>query len=180
MLVTLVRWTCRRSPILPSGSEPRRREVEQHQRLVAGEGEVERLEQLVQPRHQDLVDAHDRGDRDHLGRGLPGPALLPVAARLLDRVEWEALRGHAGESCTASSRRLRRSVLPEVVFGSSATKPDLARGLVDGHLSAAVLDQLLGAWLAGARAKHDVGEHRFAPVIVGDANDRGLLHRRGA
>ena len=46
-LVTLAGWTCRRSPILPSGSAPRAGEAQQHEHLEAGKGETERAQQLV-------------------------------------------------------------------------------------------------------------------------------------
>ena len=60
---------------LAQRQRPAAAEVQQHQRLVAGEGELERLQQQVQPRDQDLVHPHDRGDGDHLGRRVLGPAL---------------------------------------------------------------------------------------------------------
>ena len=44
--VTLVGWTWSRAPILPSGSEPSRLKIQQHQRLVAREGQLERLKRL--------------------------------------------------------------------------------------------------------------------------------------
>ena len=40
--------------------------VQDHQRLIAGERQVEVVEQRVQSQQQDLLGAHDRRDGDHL------------------------------------------------------------------------------------------------------------------
>src|SRR3954468_4256472 len=72
---------------LPQRQRPAAAEEEQHQRLVAGERQPERLQHRVQAREQDLLDPHDRGDRAHRGARLCAPALLPLAPRLGDRIE---------------------------------------------------------------------------------------------
>ena len=107
MWVMLVRWTCSRSPILPSGSEPRAAEDEHHQRLVAREREPERPQHLAEPREQDLLHAHDRRDRRHRRRGLLAPALAPLAARLRDRVERKRLAHRARKALQTAPGRCR-------------------------------------------------------------------------
>ena len=71
-------------------------EQQQHQHLVAGEGQPERPHHGVDAGEVDLLGPEDRRDRRHAGRGL-GPAVrLPLPARFGDRVEAEgAGGGHA-------------------------------------------------------------------------------------
>ena len=94
MLVTLVGWIISRSPILPMGSAPRAAEAQQHQRLVAGEGQLEGAEDLVHAGLHDLLGPHDRGGRGHDRAAVP--ALLPLPAGLGDRVDGQRPTvGHA-------------------------------------------------------------------------------------
>jgi len=65
--------------------------VQEHQRLIAREREVEGLQLVVQAREQDLLHAHDRGDGAHRRDRLVAPVGAPVPPRLGDRVEV----GHA-------------------------------------------------------------------------------------
>jgi hypothetical protein len=53
------------------------RQMQQHQRLIAGEREVEIGDDRVQAADQDLLGTHDRGDRAHRRRRLVAPALPP-------------------------------------------------------------------------------------------------------
>jgi hypothetical protein len=63
-------------------------EVQQHQSLVAGEGQVEGLQGIVDLGDQDLLRPHDRRDGGHVGRRGPG-VRLPLPAGLGDGVEVE-------------------------------------------------------------------------------------------
>jgi hypothetical protein len=65
-------------------------EAEQDQHLVAGEGQLERLEHLVEAGQQDLLDTEDRRRRPHRRRR--AEALLPVRTGTLDRVERQPQR----------------------------------------------------------------------------------------
>jgi hypothetical protein len=79
-------------PDLAERERPAAAEVEEHQRLVAGERQPVRSERLVQPREPDLLDAHHRGHRLHR-RDVAGVEVRgPLAPRLLDRVKLE---GHS-------------------------------------------------------------------------------------
>jgi hypothetical protein len=69
-------------------------EGQQHQHLVAGEGEPVRLERLVEAGQQDLLHPEDAGRRAH--RGGRAEVLLPALRRALDRVEGQAQRSHHG------------------------------------------------------------------------------------
>ena len=68
-------------------------EDEQHQGLVAREGQPVRLEDRVEPADDQLLDAHQRGHRVHRRHAIPPEPPLP--RRLVDRVERQRLRWHA-------------------------------------------------------------------------------------
>src|SRR5215207_8978889 len=60
-----------------------------------------RLQRLVEPGEQELVDAHHRRHGRHRGHRLGAPSLLPVASGLGDRVEGQGA-GHEGQLATAA------------------------------------------------------------------------------
>ena len=68
MLVTLVGCSCSRSPITRIGRPPVVGEGQQHQRLVAGEGQAVRPERAVDGGLQDLLHPHHAGHRGHRAR----------------------------------------------------------------------------------------------------------------
>jgi hypothetical protein len=77
-------------------------EREQDQHLVAGEGQVVRLEHLVEAGEQDLLDPEDRRRRAH-GRRRAEP-LLPRLPGALDRVERQPQRAHHAQHATDPAR----------------------------------------------------------------------------
>ena len=105
-LVTLVGWTISRLPMTLSGSSPRAAEGQQHQHLVAGEGQLVRLEHLVEAGEQDLLDPEDRRGGPHR-RGRTEP-LLPRLPGPLDRVEGQPQRSHHGPNATVGRCPRRR------------------------------------------------------------------------
>ena len=78
---------------LPHRQRPPPGEGEQLQRLVGGERQAVRLQGVLDPAEQQLLDAHDRGDRGHVVGGV-GPARAPLPVRFGDRVKRLSC-GHA-------------------------------------------------------------------------------------
>jgi hypothetical protein len=77
-------------PHLAERQRAARGEHQQHQRLVAREGQPVGLEDAVEPPDHQLLDAHQRGDGVHRGDAVP--VLAPLPGGLVDRVERE---GHS-------------------------------------------------------------------------------------
>jgi hypothetical protein len=65
------------------------REAEQAQHLVAGEGEPERLEDLLHATEHELFGAHDRGDDRHAVGRVDPAVTAPLPHGFGDRVEWQ-------------------------------------------------------------------------------------------
>ena len=106
MFVTLVGCTISRSPMMLSGRAPRRLNVEQHQRLVAREGQLVRAQQRVELAEEDLLGPHDRGDRGYRRRGTEPEG--PDLRRQFDRVERQLQRLTHGVNPTSAARRAAR------------------------------------------------------------------------
>ena len=71
-------------------------EEQEHQDLVAGEREPERLQGFVRGGQEDLLDPHHRRHQRHAGRGVVPSVGCPVPARLLNRVEAQVRSGRHG------------------------------------------------------------------------------------
>jgi hypothetical protein len=91
-------------PHLAQRQRPATAQEQQHQRLISRERQLERLEEHVQTRDQDLLHAHDRRHRLHSRHRRCAPMSVPQTARLGDRVEIKRRRtqdatatGHGGE-----------------------------------------------------------------------------------
>ena len=85
--VTLAGCTCSRSPMRVSGQLAAAAERQQHEHLVAGVAQTERLHDVLEPAQDDLLRAHEADDRRHAAVG-PDPAVrAPLAAGLGDEVE---------------------------------------------------------------------------------------------
>ena len=106
---------------LPQRQRPPRGEGQQHQRLVAREGEPERLQQPVEATEEQLLHAHQRGDRVHLGYAVP--VRRPLPGRLVDRVERQ------GRSSSRS------------IGGSHAAQPNQTPGPVEREQNRAVVSE---------------------------------------
>ena len=107
--VTLVGWTCRRAPIFPSAARGSA-QIQEHQRLVAGERQALRGERIVELGQPDLLDAHHRRDGHHWRDELLVPARAPLTPGLLDRIEaqWLSRGAHLGrESSEPGPNRTR-------------------------------------------------------------------------
>src|SRR5215208_720477 len=90
---------------LPQRQRAGAREVQQHERLVAGEGELPRPQEIVEPGDEDLLRAHDARHGGHGGERRGSPARLPLPRGLLDRVERQrahAQQGRTGPRWTAA------------------------------------------------------------------------------
>ena len=123
--------------------------VEEHQRLVAREGQVERLELVVEPREQDLLDAHDRGDGAHRRDRLVAPVGAPVPPRLGDGVEV----GHA------------RARQPRTASGASARAAGPARSTFSGARTCSMT--ITAAPITPARTPSRVLPMRRSRVAIG-------------
>ena len=105
-------------PHLAQRQRAPRGEAEQHQRLVAREGEPVRLEDRVEPAEHELLYAHQRRDGVHRGDAVPSQCPLPGG--LVDRIERQRHGGslfRTTDSIGAGSRsprdrRPRRSASP--------------------------------------------------------------------
>ena len=96
-LVTLAGLTCRRSPILPSGSASRLENESNIRNLVAGERESERPQDGIGPGQEDLLEPHDGRHHRHRTRLVGPPVSLPLPFRLGDGIEAQPSGfGHSG------------------------------------------------------------------------------------
>jgi GNAT superfamily N-acetyltransferase len=112
-------------------------EEQQHQHLVAGESEVERLERGLDRSEDQLLGTHDRRDDRHARLGVVPPVSPPVVAGHFDRIPL----GHSQDiRCTTNTglglggwryvvAMTDRGI--EVRFATSEDAPEVARLLHD-------------------------------------------------
>ncbi len=72
---------------LAHGQRARPAERQQHEHLVAGEGEAEGSEQRLDPAEEYLLHAHNRGDHGHTVGCVGPPTVDPLASGFRHRIE---------------------------------------------------------------------------------------------